>query len=172
MKNIAITVLLSCFLISSAEAKLNLFSPTRYLPELYFYGDSGNKYRLKDFKSDLLLALVWSRHCKPCIGDLHGLNEFARKTANDGIKVILISPAEEWRTNDERHLFLRKFGAPDLVSYLDRKSNFIAGMGIMATPTVILVSKSGREVGQITGSVNWEDPKVINYIIKLKNSII
>lgn len=164
-------MLVTFFVSAQAQAKLTLFDTPRYLPPIEFYGDSGKAFTLKDFKADLLIAMVWSRYCRPCIGDLRGMNTFAKQTAAEGIRVILISPYGEWKTIDERRLFLNKFGATDLVSYLDKKSAFLAGMSITSTPTAILVNRLGEEVGQIAGSVNWDDPRVIKYLVDLKNRI-
>lgn len=154
-----------------ASSKLNLFATPRYIPNLSYYSDSGKKHKLTDNKEDILIAMVWSRTCGPCIGDMKHLQNFADKTKDKGIKVILISPAEEWKTIDERRNFLTRIGAPRLESYTDPKSGFSHGMGIMVTPTAIMVSREGEEIGQITGSVKWDDPDVIDYILNLKEDI-
>lgn len=155
----------------TAIAKLNLFENPRYIPNLSYYSDSGKKYKLTDNEEDLLIALVWSRTCGPCISEMKHLQSFADETKDKGIKVIVISPAEEWRTSDERINFMKKIGAPRLTSYTDPKSNFAHGMGIMVTPTAIMVSRNGEEIGQITGAVNWDDPDVIDYLIRLKEDL-
>ena len=152
----------------ASEAKLNLFQQPRYVPDLSFYGDSGKPYKLKTFGADLLVAVVWSRRCGPCLADLKPLNDFALATADKGIRVILISPDGEWKSYDEKRAFLKRFGAPNLVSYLDKKAGFMDGMGIMVTPTALLVNREGLEVGQVTGAVQWNNPKVIDYMVKLK----
>ena len=85
---------------NEAQAKLNMFPQPRYVPDLSFYGDSGKAYKLKNFGADLLIAVVWSRRCGPCLADLKQLNEFALATADQGIRVILISPDGEWRSVD------------------------------------------------------------------------
>ncbi|MCI5634294.1 MAG: TlpA family protein disulfide reductase [Alphaproteobacteria bacterium] len=156
---------------NEAQAKLNMFPQPRYVPDLSFYGDSGKAYKLKNFGADLLIAVVWSRRCGPCLADLKQLNEFALATADQGIRVILISPDGEWRSVDEKRLFLKKFGAQNLVSYLDKKAGFMNGMGIMVTPTALLINKEGLEVGQVTGAVQWSNPKVIDYMVRLKNHL-
>lgn len=157
---------------ADAVAKINMFPKARYIPELSFYGDSGKAYKLKDFhQSELLMAVLWSRTCGPCINDMKKLDKFAQKVKDRGIQVILISPEKEFRTADERHKFLKKIGAPHLVSYVDRKSNFINGMGIFVTPAVILVNQDNEEAGQITGGVDWDDSDVIEYMLKLKSDI-
>ena len=150
-------------------AKINVFPKPRYIPALSFYGDSGKAYRLTDFKSDLLLAVVWSKKCGPCVSDLKHLNKFAKQVESQGIKVIIISPESEWKTADERHMFLQRVGGGGLVSYLDRKSNFKDGMGLTVTPTAILVNRNHEEIAQSTGAVKWDDERVIERIISLKN---
>ena len=52
------------------NAKMNLFPEARYIPALDFYDESGKKYQLYDFNADLLIAVLWSRHCGPCIKDM------------------------------------------------------------------------------------------------------
>jgi len=163
--------LVFCFW-GSAEAKLNLFAKPRAVPALSFYGDSGKSYTLAQFRSDLLIAVFWSRHCGPCLTDLKSLSIFAEETKNEGIRVILISPEEEWRSADEKYRFLKRFGAVNLISYMDRKRNYADGMGIMATPTAVLLNGYGQEIGQITGAVNWDNPKIIDYMVKLKNKAV
>lgn len=155
--------------ISVAQAKINIFEKPRYIPALSFYGGDGKAYGLKDFKDDLLMAVIWSKTCGPCLDDMKYLNKFVQKTSDKGIRVILISPEKEFRTFDERRNFLKKIGAPDLISYSDRNANFQNGMGIFITPTVVLVNNKGEEVGQITGGVKWDDEKVIDYMVKLKD---
>lgn len=158
--------------ISAASAKINIFPQPRYIPPLSFYGESGKAYKLTDFKDDMLMAVVWSRRCGPCVADLQHLKEFARKVQGQGIRVILISPAAEWKTADERHLFMQRTGGAGLINYLDRNARFRDGMGLRVTPTAILVNKNGEEYGQITGSVKWDDDDVVEYMIGLKNDML
>ena len=162
-------IVFCCFMVTAVQAKLNLFPEPRYVPDLSFYGDSGKAYKLSQFKDDLLVAVVWSRSCGPCVADLKHLNSFAKAVTDKGIRVILISPADEWRTAEERRSFLKRFGAPNLVSFLDRKAGFRNGMGVMATPTAFLINRNGLEIGQITGAVEWDNPKVVDYFVKLRN---
>ena len=167
------SILFALFVLGTNEAaaKLNLFPEPRYVPDLSFYGDSGKAYKLKDFGDDLLVAMIWSRRCGPCLADLKPLNGFAQAVMKQGIRVILISPEGEWKTADERRMFLKRFGASNLVSYLDRKAGFMNGMGVMVTPTALLINRNGLEVGQITGAVEWDNPQVVDYIVILKNDL-
>ncbi len=157
---------------ATADAKINMFQKARYIPQLSIYDDNGNAYKLSDFKSsDLLMAVVWSKTCGPCLKDLKHLGRFVKRTMGKGIEVILISPENEWKSPADKRAFLKRLGADNMVSYNDRKSNFRGGMAIAVTPTAILVNKNGEEVGQITGSTNWDDDKVIEYMTNLRDEV-
>lgn len=168
--------LIALFLCTSAicravEAKINIFEKPRYIPALSVYDDANNAYQLKDFHSDLVIALLWSKTCGPCLSDLRRLGAFVTQTREDGIEVILISPEKEWRTVADKRAFLRRLNAANMVSLNDKNSRFKDGMGVGVTPTAILVNRSGEEVGHITGSVEWDNPKVIKYMKNLRKKI-
>jgi thioredoxin-related protein len=83
----------------------------------------------------------------------------------------LISPEKEWRTVEEKRSFLRRLNANNMVSFNDRNSRFKDGMGLAVTPTTVLVNKNGEEVGQITGSVKWDESEVIEYMRDLRKKV-
>ena len=158
-------------IIHSAEAKINLFEKPRYIPKINVYDDNGNAYGMSDFKADLLIALVWSKTCGPCLEDLRHLGSFVEQTKTKGIEVILISPEKDWKNVTEKRAFLRRLSAANMISFNDKNSRFKDGMGILVTPTAILINKDGEEAGQITGSVEWDNPKVIKYLTQLREKI-
>ena len=168
-----ITVLMVCVcaVYCVAEAKINIFEKPRYIPALSIYDDAGNAYQLKDFHSDLLIAVLWSKTCGPCLDDLRRIGAFVEQTKEHGIEVILISPEKEWKTATEKKAFLRRLNAVNMVSFNDKNGRFKDGMGVGVTPTAILVDRNGEEVGHITGSVKWNDPEVIKYMLNLRQKI-
>ena len=40
--------------------------------------------------------------------------------------------------------------------------------GVFSYPHTVMVDQSGEEIGRISGSVDWDDDDVIEYIYKLK----
>lgn len=151
-----------------AEKGLNIFAFPREAPQIEFYNRAGQKVKISDFKGDFLLMNFWSRNCVPCIKELDNLNNFVKKTSNNGIKVILISKADEWQSVREQREFLNKFKAPDLDFYVDKDGKLAEFFGIFASPHTVLINKSGEEIGRIRGSAEWDDDDVIEYIYKIK----
>lgn len=159
------------FLITFAgfvRAELNLYDSPRKLPNRVIYNTQNKKFKLSDFKGSFVVAVFWSRHCAPCLREMEGLNYFSNKTKDDGIKVVIISPAGEWADVDEQNRLLEKLKASDLENYVDEKGDLAGDLGIFTSPHTVLVNKEGEEVGRIRGAVEWDDEDVIEYIYKIK----
>ncbi len=78
------------------------------------------------------------------------------------------APASEWKSLEEQQRFLRKYGAPDLDFYVDKKGDLSADLGIFTSPNTVLINRHGQEIGRIRGSAEWDDDDVIEYIYKIK----
>lgn len=151
-----------------AEKGVNIYQYSREVPDTNLYSQYGKAVRLKDFKGDFLIAVFWSKSCIPCIRELDDLAEFVQKTKDTGIKVILVSPAEDWANEDEQKAFLKRYGAKNIDFYVERNGQLSLDFGIFSTPNAILINAESMEIGRIRGSVDWDDKNVIEYIYKIK----
>lgn len=149
---------------------VNIYAEPRALPqrEMFRFAENGEAYKLNDFKDQFVIANFWSRYCSPCLRELDNLNNFSKKVADNGIKVVIISPASEWHSLEEQQKFLQKYGAPDLDFYVDKKGDLSVDLGIFTSPNTVLINRHGKEIGRIRGSVEWDDDEVIEYIYKIK----
>lgn len=151
-----------------AYKKANIFAYPRQAPETEFYNRHGQKMRFSDFNGDFLLVVFWSKTCIPCLKELDDLSSFVKETKYDGIKVLLISPQNEWTSIQEQKDILKKYGGEDLDFYTDKKSNLANAFGIFTSPHTVLINKDSLEIGRIRGAVDWDDEDVINYIYQIK----
>lgn len=149
---------------------VNIYPEPRDLParEMFHYSEDGKAFKLTDFQGQFVVANFWSRHCMPCLKELDNLNNFSNEVADNGIKVVIISPASEWNSREEQERVLKKYGAPDLDFYVDKKGDLSADLGIFTSPNTVLINSNGQEIGRIRGSAEWDDSKVIEYIYKIK----
>lgn len=148
---------------------VNIYSEPRVLPDraIYRYTEDGEAYKLSDFEEEFVIANFWSRHCMPCLRELDDLNEFSKKVGENGIKVVIISPASEWQGIEDQQKFLERYHGQDLDFYVDKKGDLSADLGIFTSPNTVLVNK-GKEIGRIRGAADWDDDDVIEYIYKIK----
>lgn len=152
----------------SAEKGVNIFQYPRHLPESRIVDQNGKSFRLSDFKGEFVVAVFWSRDCPPCIRELRSLNGFYNQVKNNGVRLLLISPSQNWASTAEQQRFLRRYGAGDVDFYVDSGGQTAANLGIFTSPHTVLINKNGEEFGRIRGTAQWDDRKVIDYIYELK----
>ncbi len=151
-----------------AQKGANIFAYPRKAPTSKIYNRYGQAFSLYDFAGDFIVAVFWSKTCIPCLKEMDDLNIFAKKTADTGIKVIIISPDKEWLSPEEQYAVLKKYGGQDLDFYTDKKSKLSTDFGIFTSPHTVLINSDSMEIGRIRGSVDWDDEDVIEYIYKIK----
>lgn len=166
-----LTLLLGFFLVTGASARernVNIYDEGRPVPETPVYDRSGQAVYLTDFKDNFVMAVFWSKNCRPCIRELDDLNGFYNKTKNNGIVLLLISPEEDWETAFEQQQFLKRFGAPDLPFYVDKKGKLAGDFGIFTSPHTVLIDTNSQEIGRIHGGADWDSDAVIEYMYRIK----
>ncbi len=160
-----------CFAFSAFAKKdgnVNIYDHPRETPQIPFYTSDGRAVVMDDFKGNFVLLMNWSRDCSPCVNELEGLNEFYKQTKDNGITLLMLSPSREWKNTAEQRRFLKEYDAPDLPFYTDKDGKLAAAFGVFTSPHTVLFNKKGQEIGRIRGSAEWNDPRVIEYIYKLK----
>ena len=170
-KLIFLTVFLGVFFVNNNawSSGVNMYETPRMLPSSQIVGENGVKFKLTDFGGDFVLAHFWSRYCGPCLKELKSLNNFHNIVKNDGIRLILISPDDEWFDRGEQRLFLKRYGAADLEFYVEENEKLSSDFGIFTNPHTVVINEKGQEIGRFRGSETWDKPKVIEYIRKLRD---
>lgn len=153
------------------EQNVNIYEHGRPLSETPIYDRHGNQVKLTDFKGDFVMAVFWSRNCRPCVKELDDFNGFYNKVKDNGIKVLMISRSDEWQDAAEQERFLQRFDAPDLPFYVDLKGRLAGDFGVFTSPHTVLISQTGEEIGRIHGSADWDSDRVVEYIYGIKAEI-
>ena len=148
---------------------VNIYAEPRALPDraVYHNTEDGEAYKLSDFPEEFVIANFCFSLCMPCLRELDDLNEFSKKVGENGIKVVIISPASEWKGIEDQQKFLERYHGQDLDFYVDKKGDLSADLGIFTSPNTVLVNK-GKEIGRIRGAADWDNDDVIEYIYKIK----
>jgi len=169
---VQIVLLIVSFLFTTnADAKkdaVNIFAESRDVPTRQIVHENGKPYRLTDFKGEFVVAVFWSKTCGPCLKEMKDLNTFYQNALPENIRLILISPNSEWKSSLEQRLFLKKFGAPNVEFYTDKKGKLAGDFGIFTTPHTVLIDENAQEIGRIRGTAKWADKRVLEYIKNLK----
>ena len=169
MKKAALIFLMFFLISPKVFAEPNLFAYSRPAPDTEIYYQDGKPHKLSEFKGEFVIVLFWSKTCVPCLRELRDVNDFYNKTKNSGIKILLISPQEDWSNNFDQRKFLNKYKAKDIDFYVDKGGNLAADFGIFSYPHSVLINQDGEEIGRIRGQIDWDSSKVEKYIYKLRD---
>ena len=130
------------------------------LNELFEVVDlNGVSINKKSFKGKKVLVNYWATWCAPCKDEMPSLQSLKEKLDNNNYLFVLISSEsiQEISAFKAQHNY-------DFLFYKSEKS--MISRGIYVLPTTILYNSQGNLVDKITGSIQWDELKMIE---KLKN---
>ncbi len=137
------------------------------MPDVSLQSETNESIRLLDSNADLTILIFWSQSCFPCLREMKRLEKFYPQALEDNIKVMLVSPASEWRNNSEERKFLTKYGAPTLPFFNDSNNKLSLSLGIGSTPYTVIMNKEGKKVATIQGEADWSSSKLYKQIKQL-----
>ena len=137
------------------------------MPDVSLQSETNETVRLLDSNADLTILIFWSQSCFPCLREMKRLEKFYPQALEDNIKVMLVSPASEWRNNNEERKFLTKYGAPTLPFFNDPNNKLSLSLGIGSTPYTVIMNKEGKKVATIQGEADWSSSKLYKQIKQL-----
>lgn len=137
------------------------------MPDVSVISENNTDTPILNTNADLTIMIFWAQTCAPCLREMKALEKFYRTAAKDNIKVMLISPASEWKSNTQQRKFLAKYGAPTIPFYNDVDNTLSLKLGIGSTPYTVIMNKYGKKVATIQGEVDWSSEKLYKMIKKL-----
>lgn len=137
------------------------------MPDVSVISENNINTPILNTTADLTILIFWSQSCAPCLREMKALEKFYKTAAKDDIKVMLISPASEWKNNKQERKFLTKYGAPTIPFYNDIDNTLSLKLGIGSTPYTVIMDKQGKKLATIQGEANWSSEKLYKMIKKL-----
>lgn len=137
------------------------------MPDVPLAAEDASLKDLKNEASDLTVLIFWSKSCFPCLREMKYLETLYPKAAQDNIRILLVSPASEWKDNAEERAFLTKFKAPTIPFYNDQDNQMSLKLGIGSTPYTVIMDKQGKKIATIQGEADWSSDKLYKMIKKL-----
>ena len=145
--------------------------PGELAPDFTVVGPDGKEIKLSDFRGKTVLIDIWATWCGPCVASMPHNSELAEKHAKDGL-IILAVCADDSRANYDgwvkRNAAKYKFLTAHDTAGKDNwdKSVFNTQYGVSGFPTLFLVDKDGKLVGQTSGGGQGENPHVTRLLAK------
>ena len=117
---------------------------------------------LLNYKGKLLVLNFWATWCAPCREEMPSLDLLQSDSRFDNLKIFPINIGQEDLTKSVS--FFKELKIKNLDVYYDSSPTLAKKFLLRGIPTTILIDKEGREFARITGSINFNDEKFINWL--------
>ena len=169
MKFLAIFVYLLTFSYSHAIEKLDIKNivinkkPKSY-EGVIFRDANKNEIDLVNYKGKLLILNFWATWCLPCKEEMPSLDLLQSNSKLDNLKIFPINIGQD--DTEKALMFFEQLKIKNLDLYFDAPETLAKKFGLRGIPTSILFNKEGLEFARIIGSIDFEDQKFINWLIR------
>lgn len=140
-------------------------------PDFEVVGPDGKTIRLSDFRGKMVLVDIWATWCGPCVASMPHNSEIAKKFAKDDLVVLAVCADDSrknydgWvKRNASKYAFLTAHDTAGKDNW--DNSIFNTKYGVSGFPTLFLIDRNGRLVGQTSGGGNNENPHLTRLLAK------
>ncbi len=120
------------------------------------------KINIKKFNGNLILLNFWATWCEPCKEEMPSLDKLQINPNLDKLKIFAINIGKENRKNVNN--FFSDLNIENFEPYYDPPSTLAKTFSLRGIPTSVLFNKNGKEFARIIGSINFDNPKFINWL--------
>lgn len=132
-------------------------SATRQGPDVAWTNGNGDSRTLADFRGKVVMVNFWASWCAPCLRELPSIDRLQAIMAGDDFTVVAINIDQEGLRVAQP--FAQRLNLASLSLYLDPRSIVSRAMGVQVMPTTVLYDRTGRELGRLEGSAEWDTPE-------------
>ena len=122
-------------------------------------------FHLKDIqinKNDGKIKILnfWATWCAPCRKEMPSLDKFQAKNTD-----ILVFPINVDKPNKAKtKKFFKDLNIKNLQIYFDDELQLVNQFKLRGVPTTILIDKNDFEFARITGDINFDDKKFVQWL--------
>tara|TARA_B100001996_G_scaffold285908_1_gene226182 strand:+ start:233 stop:742 length:510 start_codon:yes stop_codon:yes gene_type:complete len=129
---------------------------------VFFLDKKDKKININDFKGNLLILNFWATWCEPCKEEMPSLNNLQINEELDRLKIFTINIGKE---NIEKvNKFFLDLNIQNFEPYFDPPITLAKKFSLRGVPTSILIDKNGKEFARIIGSIDFDNPELVNWL--------
>ena len=127
-----------------------------------FLDKNDKKINIKEFNRNILLLNFWATWCEPCKEEMPSLNNLQINAELDRLKIFTINIGKE---NIEKvNKFFLDLNIQNFEPYFDPPITLAKKFSLRGVPTSILIDKNGKEFARIIGSIDFNNPELVNWL--------
>ena len=127
-----------------------------------FLDKKDKKINISDFKGNLLILNFWATWCEPCKEEMPSLNNLQINSELDRLKIFTINIGNE--NMEKVNKFFLDLNIQNFEPYFDTPITLAKKFSLRGVPTSILIDKNGKEFARIIGSIDFDNPELVNWL--------
>ena len=128
-----------------------------------FEDENSLSHSLDNFNGQLTLVNLWATWCEPCKEEMPSLQNLQNNKNFENLKILPINIGQEDKESIKKFFFDVQINAFEILYDSDVK--LAKKFSLRGIPTSVLINKDGYEFAKIIGSIDFEDPKFVNWLL-------
>lgn len=124
---------------------------------------SGGRLKMKEYDGKKVLVNFWASWCEPCVVEIPSMMRL-RKKMGGNLEIITVNIGE---TKDQIKEFKERANF-DFPIGIDKDGGVMKDWGVFVFPTNFIVGKDGKIIYKYTGSLEWDDERIVETLKAIK----
>ena len=164
-------ILLSVFFIPNVvnSKELNdlknlvIYDDQKEISEISFKNGEDKNVLLSEYENKLLILNFWATWCEPCKEEMPSLQNLQKNPNFKNLKILPINIGQEDKDSIKKFFSDMKINTFEI--FYDSDVKLAKKFSLRGIPTSVLINKDGYEFAKIIGSIDFEDPKFVNWLL-------
>ena len=154
-------------LASAALPLLAVHKSPEAIPEHVFLDRNEKETSLDAYRGRILLVNFWATWCPPCRHEMPALDRLQEALGGPEFAVVAVNLDRNGLKRATEFYELKNIRSLDI--HLDPKAEAAGKMRVVNLPTSLLVDRSGREIGRLSGVEEWDSETAIRFFRDIVN---
>ena len=142
---------------------LVVYDDQKKISEISFKNEEDKTVSLSEYKNKLLILNFWATWCEPCKEEMPSLQNLQNNPNFKNLKILPINIGQEDKNSIKKFFSDVKIDSFEI--FYDSDVKIAKKFSLRGIPTSILIDKDGYEFAKIIGSIDFEDPKFVNWLL-------
>ena len=142
---------------------LVIYEDQKKISEISFKNEDDKTVSLSEYKNKLLILNFWATWCEPCKEEMPSLQNLQKNPNFKNLKILPINIGQEDKNSIKKFFSDVKINSFEI--FYDSDVKLAKKFSLRGIPTSILINKDGYEFAKIIGSIDFEDPKFVNWLL-------
>jgi thiol-disulfide isomerase/thioredoxin len=129
---------------------------------LIFLDKKDQEINIKEFDGKLVLMNFWATWCEPCKEEMPSLDRLQNNPKLNNLSVLTINMGKE--NLKKVNNFFEELKIINIEPYFDNSITLAKKLSLRGIPTSVLFNFDGKEFARIIGSIDFDDPKFIEWL--------